>query len=130
MKAKYLIALQIVLLMAAAGAGYVLKGDLVGGPRMAHRLFGMSAAVVCIVTAAKLLSQKGRPSNVRTLALAAAAFSLLAGLAGKMVKSASNYSLVFNTMRGSATLALLASIGLLVALNNAPAKSKKPKSKK
>lgn len=125
MKTKTLVTMQIILLLAAMGAGFVLKGDLAHGPRMAHRFFGTFAALVSIVTAGGLLSQKSRPKNVRYLALTAAVFALLAGLAGKAVKSASNYSLVFNTMRGSATLALLASIALLVVLGKAKQTKKK-----
>ncbi len=118
--------------MLAIAAGYVLKGDLVDGPRMAHRAFGSLAALACIVTAIGLVGQAKRPTNVRALALAAASLSLLAGLAGKMAKTAANYSIVFNTMRASAGLALIASIVLLVLLNDSktPAKKSKAKSKK
>lgn len=132
MKAKYSTAIQIVLLMLAIAAGYILKGDLVGGPRLAHRIFGSLAALACIMTAIGLVGQAKRPTNVRALALAAASLSLLAGLAGKMAKTAANYSVVFNTMRASAGLALAASVALLVLLNDSktPAKKSKAKSKK
>lgn len=123
MKTKTLVTLQIVLLLGAMIAGFVLKGDLAHGPRMAHRFFGTFAALVSIVTAGGLVSQKSRPKNIKYIALAAAIFALLAGAAGKMVKAATNYSLVFNTMRASAALALLASIALLVVVSQSPKKS-------
>lgn len=115
MKAKYLIILQIVLLVLAAGAGLVLKGDLAGGPRMAHRLFGLLAGLVSLISTGVLVAHKAPRSQVVLAGLAFLA-SAVAGIAGKSLKTASNYSAAFTAMRFSAFVALILSFVLLAQL--------------
>ena len=123
MKVKNIITAQIVLLVLAVLAGLALKGDLTSGVRNFHRLFGMLAGLAGLLTTITVYRDKSTTKQ-RTLAIVAFVLSLVAGAEGKMLKTTSNYSMTFNSMRISGMLALVASVMLLVSLKKqkSPAK--------
>ncbi len=58
MKIKYLVGIQIVLVLLAAFAGLRLKTDLADGPRTLHRLAGMLAGIGSLASVAAVVITK------------------------------------------------------------------------
>ncbi|RTK95060.1 hypothetical protein EKI60_01235 [Candidatus Saccharibacteria bacterium] len=113
MKIKYLVGIQIVLVLLAAFAGLKLKTDLADGPRTLHRMAGMLAGVGSLASVAAVVIAKRSYTHI---ALAGLSLILVmsAGTAGAMLKETANYSTMYDVMRLSGIAALLSSVALLV----------------
>ena len=121
MKVIYILIGQVVLLVGVIILGLMLKGDLLEGPRILHRIAGSLAGIVGLIGAVMLLRQPVGLAQ-KVLACLAVTFIFIAGLAGSSLKIASNYLLTFNLMEISGSLALISSIALLVlVLRSKPA---------
>ena len=124
MKIKYSITLQIVLLALTVVAGYILKGNLSSNVRIAHRVLGGLSGLASLVTVALLVKAKASRLE-QVLGLFVVVMTFMAGLAGKSLKTASDYSLAFNMMRIYAVIAIAGSIALLVIDSKAKSRANK-----
>jgi len=89
--------------------------DIVDGPRTLHRYVGMAAGLVTIVSA-YLVWKQSTNTVTRSLAIAAAVLTAVAGAAGNIGPD------MFNLMRGAGWAALIASAILGTQLWNKSAK--------
>lgn len=122
MKTKHYVIAQVVFLLGAVIAGALLKSDLADGPRMAHRLLGTLAVLASLVSFAVLLRKKA-PKTQAGLAALTLALSVAAGIAGKSLKTASDYATSFNIMKASGVLALACAVILLTIVSKDSAES-------
>lgn len=122
MKTKHYVIAQVVFLLGAVIAGALLKVDLADGPRMAHRLLGTLAVLASLVSFAVLLRKKA-PKTQAGLAALTLALSVAAGIAGKSLKTASDYATSFNIMKASGVLALACAVILLTIVSKDSAES-------
>jgi heme A synthase len=112
MKTKYLLIAQIMLLLGVLTAGFLLKGNLADGPRDAHKVLGLLSGVVGAVSAI-LLVKNSKEARVKLTSVLSVIFSFVAGVFGRGLKSTSSYDKMFNAMRISGVLALLAASAAL-----------------
>lgn len=122
MKTKHYVIAQVVFLLGAVIAGALLKVDLADGPRMAHRLLGTLAGLASLVSFAVLLRKKA-PKAQAGLSGLALVLSVIAGIAGKSLKTASDYATSFNIMKASGVLALACAVILLTIVSKDSAES-------
>jgi heme A synthase len=115
MKTKNIVLIQVVLLVAALIAGFVLKGDLADGPRMLHRALGSLATVFGLVGAIMLTREKADKGTV-IASWATVVLGSIAGYAGMGLKTAENYDSMFNLMRGSGFLAFVLAVVVFVMI--------------
>jgi uncharacterized MAPEG superfamily protein len=129
MKAKNIVIAQILLLVGVVVAGLILKSDLNEGPRQIHRIAASLAGLATVVSTGLLL-RADSTVRVRLIAFSAAVATFLAGWAGKSLKGADNYDLVFNSMRAFGVIALVVSVVLLRSLTDTTQPASKPSPKK
>lgn len=121
MKSKYIIAMQVALLVLTIIAGFLLNNDLSDGPRDLHRVIGGSAQLVGFIGAVVITARQGGKKVIAT-AWASVVFSFMAASAGRLSGSTSS---TLALMRISGVLALVTASFLLWALykETAPTKS-------
>lgn len=106
MNKRYLSIVQTALLASAMVAGFLLKNDLSGGPRLVHRLLGMLAGLVGLAVIF-LLFKKGSTTPQKIFSITATILGFVAGYAGMSLSGAGNYDMFFGLMRASGVLSLV-----------------------
>lgn len=113
MKLQFSVAAQIVFLLLASIAGFVLSEDLVDGPRTAHRLSGVLAGLVGLVVVVQAIMQRHSPKQI-ILAASVFLLTIVAAIAGNALATADDYDATYNVMRSAGAIALILAVILFV----------------